>query len=97
MPSQRKQVGRGRPFNDPGPLGWDSDRANSVRLDAGVTVRKVRDRLEDDFGVVLSERAVDCYFLPAGHANGRAPRASVCSAIASILGVKRAELGTHEG
>lgn len=83
----------GRPANDPGIHGWNPDAAQLARMEAGITVRSIRDSLEDDFGIVLSERSVDNYFA-AGHSpSSRAPRAEVADAIATILGVDRADLG----
>lgn len=90
--TEAKNLG-GRPANDPGVHGWDPDAAQVARLEARLTVRAIRDALEDRHGITLSERAVDHYFLSPPNPSARAPRAEVADAIAKILGVARADIG----
>lgn len=83
----------GRPPNNPGPQGWDPAKAHAIRFAAGITTRSIKFQLEDDYQAVLSERAVEHYFLDVDHPQARAPRADVADAIAAILGVTREEIG----
>lgn len=93
----KRRSGAGRPRNDPGPEGWSPTAAHHARLEAHITIREIRDTLEDRFAITLSARAVEHYFLPPKHPSSRAPFQAAATAIAKILGVDREELGAAGG